>query len=236
MNPRKVVTVVIPCYNEKRWVKQLVEAVENADTPGYTKEIVIVDDASTDGTQDILHAYEKKHVVVYRKQNGGKGSAVRDGFAKASGDVVLIQDADMELDPREFPRLLQPITDGLADVVYGTRYVGGYPRRIMPIQHRLGNKLVTLTTNICTGLDLTDATICYRAFTRKALDSFKDKLTATAFGIDPELTAHVARQKLRLYEVGVSYYARSHAEGKKLTWRDGIAAVYHIVKYNWFQR
>lgn len=232
----KTVSIVIPCYNEKRWIGQLVQAVEGADTSAYGKELIIVDDCSTDGTRDILKRYEGHHTIVYRARNGGKGAAVRDGFAYATGDVVLIQDADMELDPREFNRLLKPISEGNADVVYGTRYVGGYPRRIMSLRHRVGNRLITLATNICAGTDLTDATICYRVFARDALNTFKHKLTANDFGIDPELTAHVARAKLRLYEVGVSYYARSHAEGKKITWRDGIAALYYIVLFNCFKK
>lgn len=230
----KTLSVVIPCYNEVQWIAALVAAVEHADTPGYEKEIIIVDDGSTDGTRDVLKAYDGKYTVLYRAQNGGKGCAVRDGFAHATGDVVLIQDADMELDPREYPRLLVPITEGNADVVYGTRYRGGQPRRVMSVGHRLGNQLVTWATNIATGLDLTDATICYRVYTRESLNVFRHKLTATGFGIDPEMNAQVARNGFRIYEVGVSYYARSRAEGKKITWRDGIAALYHIVVYNYF--
>jgi glycosyltransferase involved in cell wall biosynthesis len=229
-----LLSVIIPCFNERRWVEDLIHAVETAHTPGVRKELIIVDDGSNDGTRDLLKKYEVRHRVLYQERNGGKGSAVREGFKWATGDFIIIQDADLELDPREYGELLRPIFEQRADVVYGTRYAGGKPRRVTRLEHRLGNTVVTLVTNLVTGLDLTDAAVCYRVFTREALNSFKHLLSASDFGIDPEITSHVARGKWRLYEVGVSYHARVRTQGKKITWVDGVYAIWYTIKFNLF--
>lgn len=231
-----VLSIVIPCFNEKDWVEHLVAAVEAAETPGVSKELVIVDDCSNDGTRDILRRYEGKHTVVYKQSNGGKGSALREGFKHTSGDYVIIQDADLEYDPREYMRLLTPMLEGRADVVYGSRFRDGSPRHVLHWFHYLGNKGMTYISNFATGLYLTDQATCYRLFRREVLDSFKHKLVSNHFGIDPELTAYVAKGDWRFYEVGISYHARGTVQGKKITWKDGIAAVWHIVRFNLLTR
>ncbi len=234
--PPRVLSVIIPCYNEVRWIEQAVREVERVIIPGVVKEIIIVDDHSDDGTRERLAQYEGVHTVLYKDTNGGKGSAVRVGFSHATGDLVIIQDADLEYEPRDYPDLIQPILEGRADVVYGSRFIGGKPRHVLHWYHYLGNKCITYFSNLCTGLYLTDEATCYRVFTREALDSFKHKLVSDNFGIDPELTAHVARGGWRFYEVGISYHARGTIQGKKITWRDGIAAIWHIIKFNIMRR
>lgn len=233
---KKVLSIVIPVFNEKEWIEQLVHVVENAETPGVQKELIIVDDCSQDGTKDILKQYEDRHIIIYKEKNGGKGTAVRAGFERATGDFIIIQDADLEYDPREYKLLLTPILEGRADVVYGSRFIGGNARHVLNWYHYLGNKAITMISNFATGLYLTDEATCYRLMTREVLDSFKHKLTGTHFGIDPEITAHVARGKWRFYEVGISYHARGTVQGKKITWKDGVAAVWHIIRYNFFHR
>lgn len=232
--PFRTLSIVIPIYNEVDTIDALIALVESVDTCGLTKELVLVDDFSTDGTRKKLRRYEKKHRVIYKEKNGGKGSALREGFSHATGDVVVIQDADLEYDPHEYVRLLKPILSSNADVVYGSRFVGGDPHRVLYMYHYVGNKFLTLFSNMITGLNLSDMETCYKMFTRTCLDSFRHRLHATRFGIEPEITARVAQGKWRVYEVGISYYGRTYGEGKKITWRDGVAAIWHIAKYNWF--
>jgi glycosyltransferase involved in cell wall biosynthesis len=229
-----VLSLVIPIYNEQESLDELIGIVESVDVGPLKKELILIDDCSTDGTRELLKKYEGKHTVVYQQENGGKGTAIREGFKRATGDIIMIQDADLEYDPTEYGRLLKPILSGNADVVYGSRFIGGEPHRVLYVYHHMGNKFLTLFSDLVTGLNLTDMETCYKMFTRAALDSFKDNLHATRFGIEPEITARVAQHKLRIYEVGISYYGRTYEEGKKITWRDGIAAIWHIIKYNLF--
>ena len=230
----KKLSVVIPVYNEARTIKALVGAVEAVPLKGISKEIIIVDDCSTDGTRDILKEFEgeKRYVIVFREKNGGKGAAVRSGFAAATGDYIVIQDADLEYDPADFPLLLKPLIEGKTDVVYGSRFIGSAPRRVLFFWHYVGNRFLTTLSNIFTNLNLTDMETCYKAFTREALQRILPHLTSNRFGIEPEITAWVAKSKLRISEVGISYAGRTYVEGKKIGWQDGVAAIWFIVKYN----
>lgn len=220
-------SIVIPVYNEKNTLHQILARVEAVD---YEKEIVLVDDFSTDGTRDMVMEYQDRpgYRVALHPYNRGKGAALRTGFAEATGDIIIIQDADLEYDPREYGKLLEPILDGRADVVYGSRFLGG-PHRVLFFWHYLGNMALTTLSNMMTNLNLTDMETCYKVFTRKVLESLK--LKCDRFGFEPEFTAKVARQRFRIYEVPISYSGRDYAEGKKIGWKDGVAAIWFILKF-----
>ena len=224
-----VVSVVIPVFNERSTVEALLRRV---DEVGLTTEVIVVDDGSTDGTRDILPDLETEGIIdslVFHPRNQGKGAALRTGFQHATGDVVVVQDADLEYDPMEFPILLEPILSGKADAVYGSRFLGG-PHRVLFFWHSVGNRVLTLLSNMFTDLNLTDMETCYKMVRRELLQSLP--LSADRFGIEPELTARLAQSGARVYELPISYDGRSYAEGKKIGWRDGVSAIWSILKYN----
>jgi glycosyltransferase involved in cell wall biosynthesis len=226
-----VLSVVIPCYNERATVAELLRRVREVPV---SKEIIVVDDKSTDGSASVVAALAEQFPEIrhiFQPHNQGKGAAIRRGIAEARGDIVVIQDADLEYDPEEYPKLIQPILDGHADVVFGSRFAG-YPRRVMLYWHRLGNTFLTFLSNATTNLDLTDMETCYKVFRREVIQSIK--LNSNRFGIEPEVTAKVAARGYRIYEVPISYYGRDYWEGKKINWKDGFSAIWTILKYGLF--
>ena len=224
-------SIIIPVYNEKGTVLELVRRVRAVALP-LEREIIIVDDFSTDGTRDLIRGLEGPDArVLFQPKNMGKGAALKAGFAAATGDIVLVQDADLEYDPAEYPALLAPILDGRADVVYGSRFLSG-PHRVLLFWHSVGNKILTAFSNMVTNLNLTDMETCYKVFRREVLAGMT--LKSGRFGFEPEFTVKVAKLKCRIYEVPISYSGRDYAEGKKITWKDGLAALWHILRYRFF--
>ena len=223
------ISVVIPVYNEVNTIREIVVRVQAVD---LDKEIIIVDDGSTDGTREQLQDItlsQKSVRILYHDRNQGKGAALRTGFEAATGDIVIIQDADLEYDPREYPVLLEPILDGRADIVYGSRFLGG-PHRVLFFWHYLGNKFLTLLSNALTNLNLTDMETCYKVFRREVLNDIQ--LKSNRFGFEPEFTAKIAKKEFRIYETSISYSGRTYAEGKKIGWKDGVKAIFAII---WFR-
>lgn len=227
-------SVIIPCYNEARTVGTLLRAVREVEPAD--KEIVVVDDGSTDGTRDLLQNEFRPLIdqLILQPKNGGKGMAVRTGLKAATGDIMVIQDADLEYDPREYPRLMAPILENKAYVVYGSRFMGGDAHRVLYFWHYVGNRFLTLLSNMMTNLNLTDMETCFKMFRREVVE--KLELKENRFGIEPEITAKVARLKVPVYEVGISYSGRTYEEGKKIGWKDGCRAIWAIFKYSLFRR
>lgn len=234
------VTIVIPVYNEQATVQKLVSLVVSAPLPGnLSREIVCIDDCSTDGTAARLDELpslfpQSDFKIVHKTVNQGKGAALRDGFKHATGDIVIVQDADLEYDPADYTKLIRPILEDRADVVFGSRFMGGAPHRVLYFWHTVGNRMLTLISNMVTNLNLTDMEVCYKVFRKPILDRIQIK--CNRFGFEPEITAKIARfrPRLRIYEVGVAYYGRSYEEGKKITWKDGAKAILAILRFGLF--
>ena len=226
-------SVVIPCFNEAPTIESIIAAVR--DSSYAPKEIIVVNDCSNDGTHEMLEKLKARGWIdhlVHHEVNQGKGAALRTGFQRVTGDMVIVQDADLEYDPREYSRLVKPILDGKADVVYGSRFMGDEPHRVLYFWHRAGNGFLTLLSNMLTNLNLTDVETCYKVFKRDVIQSIE--LEEDRFGFEPEITAKIARKGCVIYEVGIPYYGRTYAEGKKIDWKDGVRAIYCVLKYNLF--
>jgi glycosyltransferase involved in cell wall biosynthesis len=232
------ISIVIPVFNEKNTLEKIIEAVEKASVFGLEKEIILVDDGSTDGTIEILKNYELKYKIIYHKKNRGKGSALKTGFKNSTGDIVIIQDADLEYDPNEYEQLLEPIISGKADAVFSSRFLSSKPHRVLYFWHYIGNKIITTFSNMSTNLNLTDIESGYKVFSQETLDLVYPKLKSKRFGFEPEIVARCAKMakknKCRIYEVGISYAGRTYEEGKKIGWKDGIEAIWCIIRYNLF--
>ncbi len=231
------ISVIIPCYNEEHTILKVIKSVHES-LNRYEYEIILVDDGSTDNTKVILDEYsrrDEKVEVIYHDINSGKGASLRTGFNAAIGDVVIIQDADLEYDPSEYSKLFKPIQDGKADVVYGSRFKSGDTTRVLFFWHKMGNLFLTGLSNLLTNLNLTDIETCYKVFRKEILDQIT--IEENRFGFEPEITAKISkiRPRIRIYEVGISYYGRTYEEGKKITWIDGFKAIYVILKYNLFR-
>jgi len=240
MNINKL-SIIIPVYNEEKTIHLILDKIKNTTLiNGITKEIIIVNDCSTDNTQEVLETYIAKNLELtinyyQQEKNLGKGAALHLGISKANGEYLVIQDADLEYDPNEYNDLLKPVVNGFADVVYGSRFMGNNPHRILFFWHTMGNKFLTFLSNMLTNLNLTDMETCYKLFNTKMIQNLS--LKEKRFGFEPEVTAKMSRiPKVRIYEVGISYYGRTYAEGKKINWKDGFRAIYCILKYNLFTR
>jgi len=222
-------SVIIPCFNEEKTIIELLNAVKKSGI--QDQEIIVVDDCSTDGTKKILEEYKDDDIkIFFHSSNKGKGAALRTGFKKATGDICIVQDADLEYNPQEYFFMIDPILKNNADVVFGSRFLSGRPRRIVYFWHRVGNGFLTLLSNMFTNLNLSDMETCYKAFRTEIIQSIEIK--ENRFGFEPEITAKISKMNLRIYEIGISYYGRTYAEGKKIGWKDGIRAIYCIIKYN----
>ena len=235
MGKSKKLSIIIPCYNEKDTIERILSEVLDVDLGKTQKEILIVDDGSTDGTRNLLTKLAKKHTSIqlfFQKVNQGKGAALKKGILKSTGDAVIIQDADLEYDPQEYKRLIYPIERGHADVVYGSRFIGGEPHRIIYFRNQVANKFLTFLSNVFTGLNLTDMETCYKMMRGDLARDLAKDLNAQRFGFEPEITARIAKNGARVYEIGISYYGRSKEEGKKIGLRDGFKAIWEIIYFN----
>ena len=227
----KVLSVIIPCFNEINTIEELIKRVENSSVK--SKQIIIIDDCSTDGTREFLKTINNNSIIIiYNDKNQGKGAAISKGIKLASGEITIIQDADLEYDPDEYEKIINPIINKKADVVFGSRFQGASPHRVVYFWHRVGNGFLTLLSNLLTDINLTDMETCYKAFRTDIIKSIT--IREKRFGFEPEITAKVARMKCRIYEVGISYFGRTYEEGKKIGWKDGIRAIWCIFKYNIF--
>ena len=227
-----MLSVIIPCFNEVNTLKSLLDAVRSSGIKN--QEIIVVDDCSTDGTRELLKSWENSDIkIFYHDINKGKGAALRTGFNNATGDICIVQDADLEYDPKEFQLVIGPIVENKADVVFGSRFQSGRPHRVVYFWHRVGNGFLTLLSNFFTDLNLSDMETCYKAFRTEVIKSIDIK--ENRFGFEPEITAKISKMDVRIYEVGISYYGRTYDEGKKIGWKDGIRAIYCILKYNVFK-
>lgn len=226
-------SIIVPVYNEAKTIRETISRIEAVQLPGMEKQIILVDDCSTDGTREVLKAYESRHTVAYHPANRGKGAAIRTGITMIKGEIVIIQDADLEYDPKQYPNLLAPIIENHADAVYGSRFLGDYPHRVLYFWHFIGNKLLTILSDIFTNLNLSDMETGYKVFRTSVLSGII--IREDRFGFEPEITAKLARGHWRIYEVGISYAGRTYAEGKKIGWRDGLWAVWCIFRYNTFK-
>jgi len=238
-NVSQKISIVIPVYNEEKTLENIISQVESADIFNLEREIILIDDCSKDGSREILKKFENIHTIVYHKKNQGKGGALQTGFKNVTGDIIIIQDADLEYDPKEYRDLLRPILNGKADVVYGSRFMGGRPHRVLYYWHSVGNKLLTKASNVFTNLNLTDMETCYKVFKKEIIDQISPKLKSKRFGFEPEITARIAKlakqDKCKIYEIGISYSGRTYAEGKKIGWKDGVEALWCIIKFNLFE-
>ncbi len=230
-NEQILLSVIVPCFNEIKTLDKVINNIQGS--PVESKEIIIVDDFSSDGSREFLKKVESYNIkTIFHDKNLGKGAALCSGISLAKGKIIIIQDADLEYDPNQFPDIIEPIVNGKADVVYGSRFQGGQPHRVVYFWHRIGNGFLTLLSNIFTDINLTDMETCYKAFRREIIQQIK--IEENRFGFEPEITAKIAKLDCRIYEVGISYYGRTYKEGKKIGWRDGFWAIWCILKYNLF--
>jgi len=230
-NEQILLSVIVPCFNEIKTLDKVINNIQGS--PVESKEIIIVDDFSSDGSREFLKKVESYNIkTIFHDKNLGKGAALCSGISLAKGKIIIIQDADLEYDPNQFPDIIEPIVNGKADVVYGSRFQGGQPHRVVYFWHRIGNGFLTLLSNIFTDINLTDMETCYKAFRREIIQQIK--IEENRFGFEPEITAKIAKLDCRIYEVGISYYGRTYKEGKKIGWRDGVWAIWCILKYNLF--
>jgi glycosyltransferase involved in cell wall biosynthesis len=235
----KLLSIVVPCYNEKATIRKIIAEVMSVDLGDIKKEIIIVDDGSKDGTRDIVKELAKSNKairLIFQATNQGKGAALKRGIMESTGDVVVVQDADLEYDPLDYKRLLYPMQRGQADVVYGSRFVGGEPHRIIYYRHQVANKFLTMLSNLLTGLNLSDMETCYKMMRGDLARELAPKLKSKRFGFEPEITARISKTDARVYEIGISYYGRSKEEGKKIGFRDGVQAIWQIIHFNLFTR